>query len=213
MLTRLYLVRHGQTDWNKESVFRGRADQPLNMTGKREGIAVAFALEEVNVAGIYASPLTRAVGTLLELADRRGMDVETVDGLVDIDFGEWQGKPKDEVALECKEQYRVWLENPVKMQFPKGESLEQVADRAASAVQGIAARHEGQSFVVCTHRVVAKALLCRLLGIDLTHFWQLKIDTGSITTLCRRGGVWVLEHLNTDYHLLPLADERVTEDF
>lgn len=212
-MTRLYLVRHGQTDWNRDNVFRGRSDQPLNMTGKREGIAVAFALEEINIGGIYASPLKRSMETLLELADRRGSDVQPVQDLIDIDFGDWQGRPKDEVALECKDQYRVWMEDPVNMQFPGGESLQVVADRAHRAILELAERHEGQNFVVCTHRVVCKVLVCKLLGMALDHFWQLKIDTGSINIFTRRGDRWILDHLNKDFHLLPLAEERVTDDF
>jgi broad specificity phosphatase PhoE len=183
------------------------------MTGKREGIAVAFALEERKIAGFYASPLSRAVDTLLEAADRRAMDIQTVDELTDIDFGVWQGKGKDEIARDHTDEFRRWMETPEKMQFPGGESLDVVADRAAKAIGEIASGHAGENFVVCTHRVVAKALVCRLLGIDLSHFWQLKIDTGSITTLIQVRGKWVLESLNTDFHLLPLSEERVTDDF
>jgi probable phosphoglycerate mutase len=213
MATRLHLIRHGQTDWNKEAVFRGRADKPLNMTGKREGLAVAFALEDTSLAGIYASPLERAVETLLETADRHGQDVSVVEDLTDIDFGQWQGKPKDEVARDHTEEYRTWLEQPERMQFPGGESLVQAAGRATKAIEELAARHEGRQFAACTHRVICKALVCSLVGIDLSRFWSIKIDTASITVLNKHQGRWILESLNADYHLAPLADERVTEDF
>jgi broad specificity phosphatase PhoE len=213
MATRLHLVRHGQTDWNKESVFRGRADKPLNMTGKREGLAVAFALEDTSLAGIYASPLIRAVQTLEETADRHGQDVKVVEDLTDIDFGDWQGRAKDEVAREDPDGFRTWLENPSEMRFPGGESLVEAAGRAAKAVEELASKHEGRQFAVCTHRVICKILVCRLVGIDLSRFWSLKIDTASITVLNKHQGRWILEKLNSDFHLAPLADERVTEDF
>ncbi len=61
--------------------------------------------------------------------------------------------------------------------------------------------------------MICKALVCRLLEIDLAAFWRMRIDTGSITTLSRTGKRWILEHLNSDYHLAPLADERILEDF
>jgi broad specificity phosphatase PhoE len=213
MATRLHLVRHGQTDWNKEAVFRGRADRPLNMTGKREGLAVAFALEDTSLAGIYSSPLVRAIQTMEETADRHGQDVVAVDDLTDIDFGTWQGKPKDEVAREHTEQYRTWLEEPEKMEFPGGESLVEAAQRATKAIEELAGKHEGGQFTACTHRVICKALVCSLVGIDLSRFWRIKIDTASITVLVLRQGNWILEKLNSDFHLAPLADERVTDDF
>jgi broad specificity phosphatase PhoE len=213
MATRLHLVRHGQTDWNKESVFRGRADRPLNMTGKREGLAVAFALEDTSLAGIYASPLSRAIQTMEETADRHGQDVQVVDDLVDIDFGSWQGRPRDEVARESTEEYRTWMEHPERMAFPGGESLAGAADRAAAAIEALATKHEDRQLAACTHRVICKALVCRLVGIDLARFWRIKIDTASITVLVRHRGVWILEKLNSDFHLAPLADERITEDF
>lgn len=213
MATRLHLIRHGQTDWNKESVFRGRADRPLNMTGKREGLAVAFALEDTSLSGIYASPLQRAIQTLEETADRHGKDVQVIEDLTDIDFGDWQGKPRDEVAREDPGGYRTWLEKPGEMRFPGGESLEEAAVRAARAIEELAARHDGRQFAACTHRVICKALVCRLVGIDLSRFWSIKIDTASMTVLNKHKSKWILEKLNVDFHLAPLADERVTEDF
>jgi broad specificity phosphatase PhoE len=213
MATRLHLVRHGQTDWNKESVFRGRADRPLNMTGRREGLAVAFALEDTSLSGIYASPLVRAVQTMEETADRHGQEVKIVEDLTDIDFGAWQGKPKDEVAREHTDDYRRWMEHPEQMAFPGGESLVQAAERSRKAIEELAGEHDGRQFAACTHRVICKALVCSLVGIDLARFWQIKIDTASITVLMKRGSVWVLDKLNSDFHLAPLADERITEDF
>jgi probable phosphoglycerate mutase len=213
MATRIHLIRHGQTDWNKEAVFRGRADKPLNMTGKREGLAVAFALEDTSLSGVYASPLARAIQTLEETADRHGQDVKVVEDLTDIDFGQWQGKPKDEVARDFTDGYRTWMDHPEEMEFPGGESLVGAADRAAAAIEKLADEHEGRQLAVCTHRVICKAIVCRLVGIDLARFWQIKIDTASITALNRHQGRWILEKLNTDFHLAPLADERVTEDF
>jgi broad specificity phosphatase PhoE len=207
------LIRHGQTDWNKASVFRGRADHPLNDTGWKEARAVAEALRDVSLDAVYASPLLRALGTVKYAAEERGLEVQPFPAVVDIDFGDWQGRPLSEVESQEAEDYRRWVEHPEQMVFPGGESLQETALRAADGVAGLVRKHPSGNIALCTHRVICKLLVLKLLSIDLSRFWQVKVDTASISTLFVEEGRWILEKLNADHHLSALAGERTTADF
>jgi len=97
MGTTLYLIRHGQTDWNKSKIFRGRADVPLNERGCKEAQALSRHLEHVRATACYASPLSRTIETAGIVARPHSLEVKLDDRLIDMDFGEWQGKPEADV--------------------------------------------------------------------------------------------------------------------
>ncbi len=97
-MTRIFLVRHGTTEWNREEVFRGRADCGLNDTGRAEAQAVAVYLQGVEIEKIYSSPLSRAAETAMAIAAERGLRVIPDPAFIDLDFGDWQGSPLKEVG-------------------------------------------------------------------------------------------------------------------
>ena len=90
-MTRIYLVRHGQTQWNKEEIFRGTTDVPLNESGLKEARLAAEALREEPIKAVYTSPLARANQTAEAIARIHRMEARVIDDLRDICFGEWQG--------------------------------------------------------------------------------------------------------------------------
>jgi len=91
-MTRIILVRHGQTEWNRIERFRGRADVPLNGTGIAQAEATGRRLARLaKPAAVYSSPLSRAVVTAGKIARPHGLSVQATDGLIDIDYGKWQG--------------------------------------------------------------------------------------------------------------------------
>lgn len=103
----LYLVRHGETEWNRESVFRGTADVPLNRQGLAQARAVGRRLRAVPVAAIFSSPLTRARATAEAIAHHHRLPVELDPGLGDLCFGEWQGLGQEEVRRRHPDLYRL----------------------------------------------------------------------------------------------------------
>ncbi len=96
-MTTVYLVRHGQTAWNKEEIFRGRSDIPLNETGLREAELAGEFLKSMEVEAIYSSPLARAWQTAQKIAGFHGLDVRPLEGLTDMSFGHWEGRSLEEV--------------------------------------------------------------------------------------------------------------------
>jgi broad specificity phosphatase PhoE len=211
-MTTVYLVRHGQTAWNREEVFRGRADIPLNEIGRKEALLTGQYLRGVRVDSVYSSPLSRAVETARAIGRPQGKEVVISDGLIDIDFGRWQGVPHDVVRERYGELYRQWKDTPHLVRFPGGESLEDVRERALRVIQEVVTNHTDETLVMVSHRVVNKTMLCGLLGLDNAHFWQISQDTGSINIL-EFGEGFTLRRLNDTSHLTTIEGDRILIDF
>jgi broad specificity phosphatase PhoE len=202
-VTEIILARHGETEWNVGEIFRGRIDIELNETGLRQAELLAEYLSGVKVDAVYSSPLRRALKTAEIIASYHRLEVEIAPGLIDFDYGKWQGLAHQEVKDKYKELYAEWIKNPHLVKMPTGESLSEVRERAMGVVDNIVARYEG-TVVLVSHRVVNKILICALLGLDDSHFWNIKQDTCGITTFTYKNGRLILtEHNNTSY-LKPL---------
>src|SRR4030043_1211565 len=111
-MTRVYLVRHGTTEWNKEEIFRGGVDCQLNETGRAEAKALAEYFRDANLHGVYSSPLSRAEETARAIAAMKSLQVIPESAFIDIDFGEWHGLPLREVKEKYPALYRTWRERP-----------------------------------------------------------------------------------------------------
>jgi broad specificity phosphatase PhoE len=195
----IILARHGETEWNVEEVFRGRIDIELNQTGRRQAELLAKHLAELKIEAVYSSPLKRALDTAEAIARRHRLEVKTSPGLIDGDFGQWQGLPLKEVRQKYKELYQQWAESPHRAKIPGGESLDEVRERALKVVNGIIAKHR-ERVVLVSHRVVNKVLICALLGLDNSHFWNIRQDVCGTTTFSHQEGRFVLlKHNDTSY--------------
>jgi probable phosphoglycerate mutase len=204
-MTRFLLVRHGQTAWNREERFRGRHDLLLDETGLRQAYAAAMHLLDQPVAAIYSSPLKRTVMTAKVIANQMGLPVERHEGLLDIDFGRWQGLNADEAKKQDAELFRTWLEEPHKMRFPGGEGLDDVRKRVTAAVEQLAARHPDETVILVSHMVVCKVLLCAMLGLDNSHYWQVGQDVCAINAFEIKGGIPTVSLINDTCHLENMA--------
>jgi len=179
-LIRIIVVRHGQTEWNKFERFRGRVDVDLDGTGRRQAEAAADKIAQWEVKAIYSSPLKRAMTTAQILANRLGLTVQPLEGINDMDFGEWQGLRIDEAREKYSALFDLWLYRPEKLEIPGAETLEDVRKRVVAAIDELVAKHEDQTIALVSHRVVCKVLLCHLLDLDNSHFWQIVQDATAI---------------------------------
>jgi len=210
-MTTIMLIRHGDTDWNVEEIFRGRADVELNETGLRQAQLLAKFLEGAPIGAVYSSPLKRALRTAEIIAGPHHIDVIASQELIDFDFGKWQGMSHDAVRKKYKGLYDEWLKNPHLARIPKGESLDEVRRRAVGLVNQVTAIHAG-TVALMSHRVVHKVIICALLGLDNSHFWSMKLDTCGITTFVHRDKRFILEKHN-DTSFLRLVDSPTQSDF
>jgi broad specificity phosphatase PhoE len=206
-MTRVILVRHGQTAWNvgascaEGERFRGRIDLPLNERGHAQAQALAERLADEPIAAIYASPLQRAIETAEPTAQRLGLTVQPLEGIMDINYGDWQEHPHSEVARLYPALYRQWLQEPHKVRPPGGESLEEVRSRAMAVLDQIMARHQDGTILVTAHQVVNKVLVCAMLGLGNSHFWRIRQDNGCLNIFDYREGVFTAVLINDTCHL------------
>ena len=209
-MAEVILVRHGQTAWNIAEVFRGQIDIELDTTGLKQAELLAEYLNHRNLEAVYSSPLQRAVQTAEAIVRHHGLTVEITLGLNDIDFGDWQGLSLEEVSNKFSKLYSAWVSAPHRVKIPSGESLDDVRQRATTLVNEVVKKHEG-AVVLVSHRVVHKVLICALLGLDNSHFWDIRLDTCGLTTFDLTNGQFVLtEHNNTSF-LEPLKQERLSD--
>lgn len=211
-MVKIILIRHGETDWNREQIFRGRIDISLNEVGLAQARAVQEALKDVPIDVVYASPLLRAFETARILSENRDCEVVKEEGVIDINFGKWQGLSHHRVKEEYKELYHTWLSKPHTVTFPDGESLTQVRERSVKALERVIKDHLGKTLAVVSHRVINKVLLCNGLGLELSRFWYIKQDTCAINMFELRDGNYYVTLLNDTCHL-KRVHERSHVDF
>ena len=198
-MTEIILVRHGETEWNVVEIFRGRIDIELNETGLRQTELLAEYLRHLKIEAIYSSPLKRALVTAQTIANYHQISVDIASGLIDLDFGKWQGLPHQEVKDRYKELYTGWGSHPDRVIMPGGESLDDVRNRSVHVVDEVIARYEG-TVILVSHRVVNKVLICALLGLDNSHFWNISLDTCGITTFnCEKKRFILTRHNDTSF--------------
>ena len=212
-MTRVYLVRHGQTEWNRELRFRGRADIYLNENGREQARAIAVALSDTHINAIYTSPLSRSIETARPIAEVFRLKTTALQGLIDINYGEWEGLAHEEVKQRYANLYRQWEKHPDSVKFPNGESLDDVRERSFSAFTEVVERDRGKSILIIPHRVINKVLLCALLGLSNAHFWSIRQDTGCINMIEYSNRQFVLVSMNDTCHLRGIGTGTAQVDF
>ena len=191
-MTRFILVRHGQTEWNRNERFRGRADIPLNETGSAQAEATGKRVAaEWQPTAIYTSPLSRSVKTAEAIARHYGLAVQVHPGLADIDYGEWQGLSPEEVTQRWPDEIDDWYNRPEKAQIPGGETLEALRKRAMQTVTELAKQHGDETVVLVGHTVINRIILLGVLGLGNESFWRIKQDTCAINVFeCEGWGIY-----------------------
>ncbi|MFQ6122404.1 MAG: histidine phosphatase family protein [Dehalococcoidales bacterium] len=209
-MTEIILVRHGETEWNVANIFRGRTDVGLNETGLRQAKLLAEYLSNVKIEAVYSSPLKRALKTAEIIASHHKLDVDIAPDLTDFNFGKWQGLYQQEVKDKYKELYAEWINHPEQVKMPDGESLDDVRKRAVPLVAKVIAKYGG-TVVLISHRVVNKVLICALLGLDNSHFWNIKLDTCGITTFTYEKERFILTKHNDTSYLKPITKAPLSD--
>jgi broad specificity phosphatase PhoE len=210
-MVKLILARHGETAWNVEKIYRGRTDVNLDEVGIKQAELLGKYLSIWELEAIYSSPLRRAIDTANIIARYQKIVVHIAEGLIDFDYGEWQSLPEQEAKRLYPMLHNEWHNNPHKVKMPGGESLESVRRRAIEVINDVISKYQG-SVVLVSHRVVNKVLICSLLGLDNSYFWNIKQDVGGITIFNYVDGRFVLTRHNDTSHLKELQKSAL-DDF
>jgi len=204
-MTVLYLVRHGETTWNRERRWQGQNDMPLTALGREQADAVARRVAGESLDAIYASDLARAWETAAAIAAATGLDPVAEPGLREVDVGSWAGLTPAEVRERDPDGLARWEAGGTGWQ--DGETYEAMAQRAVATAERICASRPGSEHValVC-HGGVIRGLVMHALGLPSTARRRLATGpTGALSLIDARGPRWVLMAYNDAGHLGPLA--------
>jgi len=181
MAMELILIRHGETDFNRDRVFRGQMDVRLNPTGIAMADATAEALKEKVFEAIYSSPLKRSMVTAKRIASPHEIEVRANFDFLDINYGDWQGRPESEVKARWPSLYAKWQKRPGSVRFPGGESSKRCWKRVISGLREILFQHGTGTVVIVTHRVPIKFMTAYLLGKRRGYINKIKHDPCAIS--------------------------------
>ncbi|MEB3262864.1 MAG: histidine phosphatase family protein [Synechococcus sp.] len=208
---RLLLVRHGETDWNRQGRFQGQIDIPLNANGLAQAHAARRFLAEQSLQRAYTSVMSRPRRTAEAiLEDHPGVPLTSTRGLVEIGHGLWEGCLESEIA-ECWPQLLAdWKRQPETVQMPEGETIQDVWDRSLRTWEVIAGSLDpGETALVVAHDAVNKTILCGLLGLGPGDIWAIKQGNGGVTVIDYPNGLAggaVVSALNLTAHLGGVLD-------
>lgn len=189
------LIRHGQNDMVGEKLAGRLPDVHLNADGHAQARRLAAETAHLPLKAVYSSPLERALETAEPLAKLRGLPVEILPELIEIDFGDWQGR-----RLKQLKKGRLWKtvqSNPESFRFPHGESFQEAQARVAQALNALSEKHEqGDLLAVVAHSDVIRLAVAHFLGLSLDDFQRLRISTASVTVMHLHAGVGFFDAIN-----------------
>ncbi len=204
----VYLVRHGETTWNRDGRFQGQLDADLSELGRAQAAQVAERLATVGLTGVVASDLRRATDTGLAVAARAGVTLEREPAFRELSFGAWQGYTRKEIEARFGDAFAAYLRDPDNARPEGGESFPQAIERVrAAADRHLAADRDGRVAWVM-HGGSIRALLTSYLGWPPDRRGLYRLDNASVTLLELRPdtGFVSLHYLNDRSHLGGSAD-------
>ncbi len=200
-MSKLLLVRHGETKLNSAQRFWGRTDVELSAAGLRqaESLCDRLATQKINV--IYSSDLQRALATAKTIASRHQLEVITCPELKEIDFGECEGLTFEEICQLYPEMAELWANWRLQLKFPGGESVDELNTRVTGFLDRLNQHAPEQTILIVAHSAPLRLIICHLLGIELWHWRQFRLDLASLSILETYPQGAIISLLNDISHL------------
>lgn len=182
---RLLLVRHGETEWNRQGRFQGQIDVPLNDNGRVQAGQAAEFLKSVQIDSAVSSSMARPKETAeIILKYHSEVALKLRDDLREISHGLWEGKFESEIEADYPGLLHQWQQHPETVQMPEGENLQQVWDRAVVGWNAIVqSAQPGETILVVAHDAINKAILCYVAGLTPAAFWNFKQGNGAVSVI------------------------------
>ncbi|OYW76873.1 MAG: hypothetical protein B7Z37_06665 [Verrucomicrobia bacterium 12-59-8] len=178
----IYLIRHGEVEEKYHKVFGGsRIDMGLSPQGLQQGEAVAAWLKDTKIDAVYASPMLRVQQTMSPLVRQRGLQPEVMQGLIEIDFGDWTGHRWDEVQSNFGMSAFDWMEIIENNGIKNGETIDTLKARVSECLLKIIHAHPHQQVAIYCHGGIIRVIVALLLEMPLKHMAYFNIEYGSIS--------------------------------
>jgi alpha-ribazole phosphatase len=197
-----YLARHGETKWNAENRICGRSDVPLSEAGRRQAKRLAERLKPISFDALYSSPLKRAMETARIISERIGLEPVVDDRLVELDYGQWEGKTLEEVMKSNPKTLRAWQADPGEVAPPGGESGLEAQQRVVPFLDSLAAKYPKGRVAVVFHKSVCRLAICHTLGMSPSDYRRkLSMENAALSIIQSSEGDWKLITYNDTSHL------------
>ena len=193
---RMWLIRHGEPETDAQGRCYGSLDWGLSDRGQFQAQMAAQALSEEPLTAVYSSPRRRARQSAEFLATAKGLAVQILEGLCEIDFGDFEGLTYEEIQRQYPEQYQHWMTRPTETHFPGGESFAQMQARVIATTTKLRQCHQGQSIAIVSHGGVNRIVLAEALGMPSTHIFRIAQRYAGLNLLTYNEGVPTVELVN-----------------
>lgn len=203
--TELWLIRHGESEFNRDGRIQGQLDPPLSPLGRQQARLLAEARSGAGLQAIYSSHLSRATATAEALAEAAGLTVIPEPRLVEAGFGEWEGLTRGDIQARFPGQMERWQADPIANRPPGGETIEALQNRAMAAVNELTRRHAGERVAIVCHGGTIRSILCGALEMPLTVYPRLRVENTSVTCLLMTPRRTILASFNDTSHLAELT--------
>jgi len=200
-LSRLLLVRHGDTELNSAERYWGRSDVKLSAAGVEQAERLRGRLAVEKIDAVYSSDLERALVTAEIIASSHRLAVITCAELCEVNFGQLEGLNFSEISRLYPEVAKLWAERSSKLKYPGGESLIKFNNRVSKFLSRLDKHAVDETILIVAHAGVLRTLVCQLLGIDLRRRWQIRLDLASLSILETHQQGAILSLLNDVSHL------------
>ncbi|MDD9267794.1 histidine phosphatase family protein [Paenibacillus sp. GCM10023248] len=172
-MTKLYLIRHGETEWNIERRLQGHMDSPLTSLGEQQAVWLSYALKDIRFDALHASSSGRALHTAHIIKGGRDLPVQASDDWREMHLGAWEGRISDEFEAEEPDNFHAFWRSPeLYMAAQGGETYAGLQARVLPALQRLLAAHEGQTIALVSHTVTLKVIMAYFEGRALADLWN-----------------------------------------
>ncbi len=200
-MTKLILIRHGETQWNARKMFQGHSDVELAPEGVHQAHLLAAHFPVEHIDAVYSSDLRRARTTAEIIRDKFGVEMYLTKKLREASYGQWEGRSFEELALAHPNEFKTFFLDPDKYTPEGGEKFSDVQARAMEALYEIIRAHHNQTVVGVTHGGVLRTIIAAVLSMPLKKMWALKQFNTAVNIFRVDEGGFSVELINSIAHL------------
>ena len=202
MTNTIYIVRHGQTEWNLLGKTQGHGNSDLTPKGIEQAELLADSMTKYPIDYIYSSDLGRAYQTAEIIGNKLSIEVEKTEALREMNFGTWEGRIIKDIIEEDPELYKMWRNEPHLAKIPQGETLSQIKERTDAFIKEINEKYDGKHIVLVTHSLCARIMLLSFLDSDVKNIYRINQANTALNIIELRDYGPVVMKMNDTTHII-----------
>lgn len=202
MTNTIYIVRHGQTEWNLLGKTQGHGNSDLTPKGIEQAELLADSMTKYPIDYIYSSDLGRANQTAEIIGNKLNIEVEKTEALREVNFGTWEGRIIKDIIEEDPELYKMWRNEPHLAKIPQGETLSQIKERTDAFIKEINEKYDGKHIVLVTHSLCARIMLLSFLDSDVKNIYRINQANTALNIIELRDYGPVVMKMNDTTHII-----------